>query len=61
MRVIAVISVDAYAFLAASDLTCHHEDTVMDVFWLHCCLIVRRPNLEVATQRFFHQQVKIAG
>ena len=26
-----------------------------------CCLIVRRPNLEVATKRLLHQQVKIQG
>ena len=32
---VAVISVDAYPFLAFSDLTCHLEDTV-GVFWLHC-------------------------
>ena len=34
--VVAVISVDAYSFLAFSDLTCHLEDTGIDVFWLHC-------------------------
>ena len=32
---VAVISVDAYPFLAFSDLTCHHEDTGIGVFWLH--------------------------
>ena len=32
---VAVISVDAYLFLAFSDLTCHLEDTRMGVFWLH--------------------------
>ena len=26
-----------------------------------CCLIVRRPNLEVATKRLLYQQVKILG
>ena len=31
-----VISVDAYPFLAFSDLTCHFEDTGIDVFWLQC-------------------------
>ena len=31
-----VISVDAYPFLAFSDLTCHVEDTGIDVFWLQC-------------------------
>ena len=34
--VVAVISVDAYSFLAFSDLTCHLEDTGISVFWLHC-------------------------
>ena len=32
----AVISVDAYPFLAFSDLTCHIEDTGISVFLLHC-------------------------
>ena len=36
MLVVAVISVDAYPFLAFSDLTCHIEDTGIGVFWLHC-------------------------
>ena len=36
MLVVAVISVDAYPFLAFSDLTCHFEDTGIGVFWLHC-------------------------
>ena len=34
--VVAVISVDAYAFLAFLDLTCRLEDTGIGVFWLHC-------------------------
>ena len=34
--VVAVIGVDAYPFLALSDLTCHLEDTGIGVFWLHC-------------------------
>ena len=34
--VIAVISVDAYPFLAFSNLTCHFEDTRIGFFWLHC-------------------------
>ena len=34
--VVVVISVDAYHFLAYSDLTCHLEDTRIGVFWLHC-------------------------
>ena len=35
MLVVAVISVDAYPFLAFSDLTCHLEDMGIGVFWLH--------------------------
>ena len=31
-----VNSVDAYPFLAFSDLNCHPEDTGIGVFWLHC-------------------------
>ena len=34
--VVAVTSVDAYPFLAFSDLTCHLEDTGIGVFWFHC-------------------------
>ena len=34
--VVAVISVDAYPFLALSNLTCHLEDSGIGVFWLHC-------------------------
>ena len=30
-----VFSVDVYPFLVFSDLTCQHEDTGIDVFWLH--------------------------
>ena len=33
--VVAVISVDAYPFLAFWVLTCHLEDTGIGVFWLH--------------------------
>ena len=33
---VAVISVDAYSFLAFLDLTYHPEDTAIGVFWLHC-------------------------
>ena len=48
------ISVDTYPFLAFSDLTCHLEDTGIGV-------LIRRPNLEVATMRLLHQQIKIPG
>ena len=34
--VAAVISVDAYHFLAFSDLTCRLEGTGIGVSWLHC-------------------------
>ena len=30
-----MISVDAYPFLAFSDLTCHLEDKGIGVFWFH--------------------------
>ena len=36
MLVVAVISVDAYPFLAFPGLTCHLEDTGIGVFWFHC-------------------------
>ena len=32
---VSVIIVDAYPFLAFSDLTCDLEDTGTGVFWLH--------------------------
>ena len=35
---LAVISVDAYPFLAFSDLTSHLEDTGIEVFLLHCAV-----------------------
>ena len=34
--VVAMISIDAYPFLASSDLTCHLEDTGIGVFWFQC-------------------------
>ena len=34
--VVTVISVEAFPFLAFSDLTYHLEDTGIGVFWLHC-------------------------
>ena len=33
---VAVISVDAYPFLAFPDLTCHLEYMGISVFWFHC-------------------------
>ena len=44
------ISVDTYPFLAFSDRTC---------LVALCRLIVRRMNLEVATNRLLYQQVEI--
>ena len=35
MRVVAVINVDAYLFLAFLDLTCHLEDMGISVSRLH--------------------------
>ena len=59
---VAVISVDAYPFSAFSELTCQIEDTGIGVFWFALCrLIVKRPNLDVATKRLLYQQVKIMG
>ena len=34
--VVVVISVDAYPFLAFSEVTYHFEDTEISVFCLHC-------------------------
>ena len=36
MLVVAVITVDAYPFLAFSDLTWYLEDTGIGAFRLHC-------------------------
>ena len=36
MLVLAVISVDAYPFLAFSELTYHLDDGGIGVFWLYC-------------------------
>ena len=33
--VVPVITVDAYPFLAFSEVTCHLEETGISVFWLH--------------------------
>ena len=32
-QVVVVINVDAYSFLAYSDLNCHLEDTGIGLFW----------------------------
>ena len=51
--VVTVINVDAYLFLAFSDVTYHLENKRIDVFQpvSLCHLVVRRLNLEVATTR----------
>ena len=36
--VVDVIIIDAYPFLAFSDLTRHPEDRGIGVFWLHCAV-----------------------
>ena len=36
MLVVAVISVDAYPFMAFSDPACHLEDMGIGVLWLYC-------------------------
>ena len=38
MLVVALISVDAYLFLAFPDLSCHLEDIGIDVFWFYCAV-----------------------
>ena len=62
---LTVIGVNAYLFLAFSDLTCHLKETGIGVFlWFVValyCQIVRRPNVEVVTKMLLHQQVKILG
>ena len=54
---VAVISVDAYPFLTFSDLTCQYRNR--SFLAALCHLMVRRPNVEVATKRLLNQQVKI--
>ena len=47
---VAVINVDAYLFLAFSDLTCHPEDTRIGLFWLHCVPDSKEIELESSNQ-----------
>ena len=37
---LVVISIDAYPFLAFSDLTCHLKDTGIGVFLLECAILI---------------------
>ena len=59
---VAVISVDAYPFFGfiRPDLSPRGYRNKCFLVALRR-LIVGRPNLEVATKRFLHQQVKIPG
>ena len=57
---VVVIRIDAYPFLAFSDLTCHLEDT--GIVFSSCTMPdSKKPNLKVATKRLFHQKLKILG
>ena len=58
---VAVISVDAYPFLAFSDMNCHLEDKERYFLDALCLLIVNRLNLKVAIKSLLYQQVKIPG
>ena len=58
---ITVISIDVYPFcFIRPDLWPRGYRNRCSLVAL-CCLIVRRRNLEVATKRLHHQQVKILG
>ena len=46
----AVISADAYPFLAFSELTCHLEDMEIGVFWLHCAADIKETELGSSNQ-----------
>ena len=58
---VVVVDVKVYPFLVLSDLTFHLEEIEIGVFLVALRhLLVRSPNLEVATKRIlYHQQVKI--
>ena len=58
---VAVISVDAYPFLAFSDMNCHLEDKERYFLDALCLLIVNRLNLKVAIKSLLYQQIKIPG
>ena len=47
---VAVISVDAYPFLAFSNLTCHLEDMGIGVFRLHCAAYIKETKLGSSDQ-----------
>ena len=56
-----MINVHAYPFLALSDLTspCVYRNRCFLVVLYN--LIVRRPNLDIPTEKLLRQQLKIAG
>ena len=59
---VAVISVDAYIFLALSELTCHLQEYRNSYFLFALYhLIVNRPNVQVTTKRLVYQQIKLLG
>ena len=61
---VAVISVDAYPYplMLYIRLDLSPEGYKNKCFLVAMsCLTVRRPNLQSATKRFLHQQVKISG
>ena len=55
---VAVISVDAYPFLAFSDLTCHLEDTGIGVF---SCFIVLHDSKETEPESSNQEVSPLAG
>ena len=48
-----MISVDAYPFLAISDLTCYLEDAGLAVFWFHCAAYCKEIEHESSNQEAF--------
>ena len=59
--VVAVISVDAYLFLAFSDLTYHLEDARTGVSWLHCAPDSKETELGRSKQEAFVSAGKNLG
>ena len=56
--VVTVINVDSYPLLASSELICYLRIQDRCFVVSMCPLIVRRPNLEVATKRLLRHQIK---
>ena len=56
-----MISVDAYFFLAFSDLTYHLEDARTGVSWLHCAPDSKETELGRSKQEASDQLVKTLG